>query len=140
MDLLRKSPAPAGFFYGSSRWVLDWVGSVKSYLGSRGVVAEHLIGEAQDEKARKRYALLNRREVRGPVIKRYGYRAGQVELRLSWASSPGRASTRRGSEHGRAGSASVPVRSASSASRTWSASSGRRPYLVYIGTTRFWSR
>src|SRR5271165_2603780 len=25
IDLLRKSPAPAGFFYASSRWVLDGV-------------------------------------------------------------------------------------------------------------------
>lgn len=60
--------------------------SVKSYLGSHGVVAEHVTGETRDEKARKRYSLLNRREVRGPVIKaaakRYGYRTGQVELRL----------------------------------------------------------
>lgn len=60
--------------------------SVKSYLGSHGVVAEHVTGEAKDEKARKRYSLLNRPELRGPVIKaaakRYGYRAGQVELRL----------------------------------------------------------
>lgn len=60
--------------------------SVKSYLGSHGVVAEHVTGETRDEKARKRYSLLNRREVRGPVIKaaakRYGYGTGQVELRL----------------------------------------------------------
>jgi hypothetical protein len=60
--------------------------SVKSYLGSHGVVAEHVTGETRDEKARKRYSLLNRREVRGPVIKaaakRYGYRTRQVELRL----------------------------------------------------------
>jgi hypothetical protein len=60
--------------------------SVKSYLGSHGVVAEHVMGETNDERARKRYSLLNRREVRGPVIKaaakRYGYLVGQVELRL----------------------------------------------------------
>ncbi len=42
--------------------------SVKSYLGSHGVVAEHVTGETKDERARKRYSLLNRREVRGPVI------------------------------------------------------------------------
>jgi hypothetical protein len=60
--------------------------SVKSYLGSRGVVAEHVTGETSDERARKRYSLLKRREVRGPVIKaaakRYGYRTSQVEPRL----------------------------------------------------------
>jgi len=26
IDLLRKGPAPAGLFYGSSSWVLDWIG------------------------------------------------------------------------------------------------------------------
>jgi hypothetical protein len=60
--------------------------SVKSYLGSRGVVAEHVTGETKDVRARKRYSLLNRREVRGPVVKaaakRYGYRTSQIELRL----------------------------------------------------------
>jgi len=60
--------------------------SVKSYLGSRGVVAEHVTGETEDERARRRYSLLNRPEVRGPVIRaaaeRYGYLAGQVEMRL----------------------------------------------------------
>lgn len=39
--------------------------SVKSYLGSHGVVAEHATGETRVEKARKRYSLLNQREVRG---------------------------------------------------------------------------
>jgi hypothetical protein len=33
--------------------------SVKSYLGSHGVVAEHVTGETTDEKARKRYSMLN---------------------------------------------------------------------------------
>jgi hypothetical protein len=60
--------------------------SVKSFLGSQGVVAEHVTGETGDESARKRYSLLNRPEVRTPVIraaaKRYCYRTGQIELRL----------------------------------------------------------
>ena len=60
--------------------------SVKSYLGSRGVVAAHVTGETQDERLRRRCSLLNRPEVRGPVVrvaaKRYGYRTAQVELRL----------------------------------------------------------
>ncbi len=60
--------------------------SVKSYLGSRGVVAAHVTGGTEDERFSRRYSLLNRPEVRGPVIraaaKRYGYRTAQVELRL----------------------------------------------------------
>jgi hypothetical protein len=60
--------------------------SVKSYFGSRGVVAEHVTGETANSKASRRYSLLNRPEVRGPAVKvaakRYGYRAGQVEMRL----------------------------------------------------------
>jgi hypothetical protein len=59
--------------------------TVKSYLGSRGVVAEHVTGETTTELA-CRYSLLNRPEVRSTVVKAaaklYGYRTGQVELRL----------------------------------------------------------
>jgi hypothetical protein len=32
-DLLRKGPAPAGFFYGPSRWVLVTLGSNKETWG-----------------------------------------------------------------------------------------------------------
>jgi hypothetical protein len=60
--------------------------TVKSYLGSRGVVAQHVTGETPNETLRRRYSLLNRPEVRGQVIKaaaqKYGYRVPQVELRL----------------------------------------------------------
>jgi hypothetical protein len=60
--------------------------TVKSYLGSRGVVAEHVTGETTNEAARRRYSLLNRPEVRGKVVKAavkaYGYRTRHVELRL----------------------------------------------------------
>jgi hypothetical protein len=60
--------------------------SVKSYLGSRGVAAEHVIGTTKNEALRKRYSLLNRPEVRGKVLKGaaklYGYRTGQIEMRL----------------------------------------------------------
>ncbi len=59
--------------------------TVKSFLGSYGVVAEHVTGETTSELAR-RYSLLNRPEVRGKVVKAaaklYGYHTGQVELRL----------------------------------------------------------
>jgi hypothetical protein len=60
--------------------------TVKSALGSRGVVAEHVTGETTNESARKRYTLLNHPEIRRKVIseagRRYGYRANQIELRL----------------------------------------------------------
>jgi hypothetical protein len=60
--------------------------SVKSYFGSRGVVAEHVTGETANSAASRRYSLLNRPEVRVPAVraaaKRYGYRTGQVEMRL----------------------------------------------------------
>jgi len=60
--------------------------TVKSALGSRGVVAEHVTGETTNESARKRYALLNNPEIRRKVIgeaaRLYGYRTSQVELRL----------------------------------------------------------
>ncbi len=60
--------------------------SVKSYLGSRGVVAEHVIGETDHVRFRKLYALLNDEVIRQSVIAgaadRYGYALNQVELRL----------------------------------------------------------
>jgi hypothetical protein len=60
--------------------------TVKGYLGSRGVVADHVTGETSNEAARRRYSLLNRAEVRGAVVKAaakaYGYRVPQIELRL----------------------------------------------------------
>jgi len=58
--------------------------SVKSYVGSHGVVAEHVSGETRDEKARKRYSSLNRREVS---------RAGdQKRRRSATATAPSRSS------------------------------------------------
>jgi hypothetical protein len=60
--------------------------TVKSALGSRGVVAEHVTGETTNDAARKRYILLNHPEIRRKVIgeagRLYGYRASQIELRL----------------------------------------------------------
>lgn len=59
--------------------------SVKSFFGSRGVVAEHVDGSTGGTEARL-YALLNDPEVRTQVIggacKRYGYDTSQVEMRL----------------------------------------------------------
>jgi len=60
--------------------------TVKSFFGSRGVVAEHVTGATADEGARKRYRLLNDPELRTAVVaaaaERFGYQAGQVRLRL----------------------------------------------------------
>lgn len=60
--------------------------TVKSFFGSRGVVADHVTGETSNERWRKLYALLNNKQIRGQVIRgaarRYGYSTAQVELRL----------------------------------------------------------
>lgn len=58
--------------------------SVKSYFGSRGVVADHVNG--LDPRGAPRYALLNDALVRETVVEtaaeRFGYPEEQVELRL----------------------------------------------------------
>lgn len=60
--------------------------TVKSYFGSRGVVAEHVTGETSDHTASRRYLLLNHPSIRRKVVNEatrlYGYGADQVELRL----------------------------------------------------------
>jgi hypothetical protein len=59
--------------------------SVKSFFGSRGVVAKHVDGTA-DGRWTRRYALLNDSDVRSQVVagacQRYGYLENQVALRL----------------------------------------------------------
>jgi hypothetical protein len=49
-------------------------------------MADHVTGETTNAEAGRRYSLLNRREVRGKVVKGaaklYGYRTCQVEVRL----------------------------------------------------------
>lgn len=58
--------------------------TVKSFFGSQGVVAEHVVDK--NSKHGKRYMLLNDEEIRegvmNAVCKEYGYKAGQVQLRL----------------------------------------------------------
>lgn len=58
--------------------------TVKSFFGSRGVVAEHVTGESPTHSGG--YALLNNPEVRDAVTRgaaeRFGYNLGQLELRL----------------------------------------------------------
>jgi hypothetical protein len=60
--------------------------TVKSFLGSRGVVADHVIGTSNNIAANKRYVILNDREIRKSIVsqaaKRYGYRRDQVQLGL----------------------------------------------------------
>lgn len=60
--------------------------TVKSYLGSRGVVAEHVMGQSANKQSNARYALLNDPVVREAVVaqacERYGYGREQVEMRL----------------------------------------------------------
>lgn len=60
--------------------------TVKSFLGSRGVVAEHVMGESQTKRFNSLYALINDPVVRDAVIDgasgRYGYPIDQIEVRL----------------------------------------------------------
>jgi len=60
--------------------------TVKSFLGSRGVVAGHVTARGGTPAQQRLYALLNNTEVRDTVLSsaahRYGYRINQIELRL----------------------------------------------------------
>ncbi len=60
--------------------------TVKSYLGSRGVVADHVIGSSDNTRTNKLYVLLNDSEIRRSIVrqaaKRYGYKYSQVQLGL----------------------------------------------------------
>jgi hypothetical protein len=60
--------------------------TVKSYLGSRGVVADHVLGTSTNLAANKLYVILNNRRIRSSVVeqaaKRYGYDRSQVQLGL----------------------------------------------------------
>jgi hypothetical protein len=60
--------------------------TVKSFFGSQGVKADHVIGTSSNTRWRKAYALLNDPAIRDGVVvgacERYGYKCDQVELRL----------------------------------------------------------
>jgi len=75
--------------------------TVKSFLGSRGVAAEAVMGETADRRKAGMYRLLNDPVIRDGVVKaagkRYGYKTGQIELRLY----AGRFAGRSGGEHER---------------------------------------
>ncbi len=59
--------------------------TVKSFLGSRGVVAEHVMGTGGDRRFRNLYLLLNDPVIRSGVVsfaaERYGYSEHQVRVR-----------------------------------------------------------
>lgn len=60
--------------------------TVKSFFGSRGVVAEHVRGESSTARYNALYALLNDSHVRDTVVQsaaeRFGFEHDQVEMRL----------------------------------------------------------
>jgi hypothetical protein len=60
--------------------------TVKSFLGSRGVVADHVMDTVSNSAARKLYRLLNDPAIRDGVVQRaaerYGYQPAQVQLRF----------------------------------------------------------
>ena len=60
--------------------------TVKSFFGSRGVVAEHVMGCGGDRRSQNGYVLLNDRHVRDSVVAaaadRYGYDTCDVHIRL----------------------------------------------------------
>jgi len=60
--------------------------TVKSFFGSRGVAAEHVMGESPTKRFNGLYSMLNDVVVRDAVVagacERFGYAVNQVELRL----------------------------------------------------------
>lgn len=90
-----KVPVPSREGFQTHGFEVDLVGansrrlvlaSVKSFLGSRGVAAEHVTGSSANRAANGRYAMFNNATVRQGVIdgacERYGYKPRQLELRL----------------------------------------------------------
>lgn len=59
---------------------------MKSFFGSNGVVAEHVSGKSDNERANRLYAMLNRPIVTEGILsgacERYGYLPDQIEMRL----------------------------------------------------------
>lgn len=60
--------------------------TVKSFFGSRGVVADHVMGLATADNGRRLYLILHDLAIRDGVVnaaaERYGYSADQIEIRL----------------------------------------------------------
>ena len=92
-NVRRKTRKQAYDEYQTHGFEVDLVGArrdklvlatVKSFFGSRGVVADHVVGN--DSTYSKWYALLNQPDVREGVVKgaaeRFGYDLNHVEMRL----------------------------------------------------------
>lgn len=92
-NVRRKTRKQAYDEYQTHGFEVDLVGArrdklvlatVKSFFGSRGVVADHVLGN--DATYSKWYALLNRPDVRDSVVnsaaERFGYDLSQIEMRL----------------------------------------------------------
>lgn len=118
--------------------------SVKSFFGSRGVVARHVDGTTGGAPSRL-YAMLNDSDVRDQVIagarERYGYSLKQIELRLYVGrfAGPTKGENEREFATGPPGPTSGRVRSRSSASRLSSMSCAELPLASSTATTpRLW--
>ncbi len=90
--------------------------TVKSFFGSRGVVAAHVRGESADPRMNALYALINDVHVRDTVIagaaERFGFTPEQVELRLyvgRFAGGGSEAATREWCSHQRVGAGPIAV-------------------------------
>lgn len=92
-NVRRKTRKQAYDEYQTHGFEVDLVGArrdklvlatVKSFFGSRGVVADHVVGK--DPTYSKWYALLNQLDVRDGVVngaaERFGYDLRQIEMRL----------------------------------------------------------
>jgi hypothetical protein len=116
--------------------------TVKSFFGSRGVVAEHVMGSGGDLRSRNGYILLNDPQVRDGVVAAAADTTATATTApmCTWADSLPRAwaLTKRGSENGQPSSRSVADRSRSSGSRMSLALSEPSPRRRPTGTTRSW--
>lgn len=92
-NVKRKTRKTAYDEYQTHGFEVDLVGArsdklvlatVKSFFGSRGVVADHVLGN--DATYSRWYALLNQQDVREAVVtgaaQRFGYDLSQIEMRL----------------------------------------------------------
>ncbi len=60
--------------------------SVKSFFGSQGVAAQHVMGKSGDKRRMGQYRMLNDKKIRDGMVKKaselYRYPVSQIELRL----------------------------------------------------------
>jgi hypothetical protein len=118
--------------------------TVKSFFGSRGVVAEHVMGSGGDLRSRNGYILLNDPQVRDSVVaaaaNRYGYDSSDVYVRLYVGrfAAPSNGTHEAKIENGQPSSRSVADRSRSSGSKMSPSLSEPSPRRRPTGTTRSW--